>query len=70
MPNLPPVLPAGPASRSPTRACHAPKCQTARRQKTQASWRYRNPGYTIAYRIDQRAAQVLQTPTLNRLLAM
>jgi hypothetical protein len=39
------------------RACSKPDCQTARRRKTQASWRNRNPGYSIAWRIDQRAAQ-------------
>ncbi len=38
-------------------ACGKPECQAARRQKTQASWRRRNPGYGIAYRIDQRSAQ-------------
>ena len=36
------------------RACGDPDCQKARRQKTQASWRDRNPGYATAYRIDQR----------------
>ena len=49
------------------RACHAPECQTARRQKTQASWRGRNPGYGIGYRIDRRAAQVPQPPEPLRL---
>jgi hypothetical protein len=39
------------------RACNKPDRQTARRQKTQASWRSRNPGYGIAWRIDQRAAR-------------
>jgi hypothetical protein len=39
------------------RACGKPGCQTARRQKTQADWRKRNPDYTIASRLDQRAAQ-------------
>ncbi len=39
------------------RACGQPECQVTRRQKTQASWRGRNPGYAIAYRIDQRASQ-------------
>src|SRR5664280_2367106 len=38
-------------------ACGKPECQMSRRQKTQASWRRRNPGYSIAWRIDQRAAQ-------------
>ena len=39
------------------RACGKPECQTARRQKTQANWRERNPDYVIAWRLDQRAAQ-------------
>ena len=39
------------------RACGQPECQTARRQKTQADWRKRNPEYPIAWRLDQRAAQ-------------
>lgn len=39
------------------RACSQPECQTARRQKTQASWRRRNADYAIAWRLDQRATQ-------------
>jgi len=39
------------------RACGKAECQTARRQKTQADWRKRNPDYGIAWRLDQRAAQ-------------
>ena len=39
------------------RACGKPECQTSRRQKTQASWRRRNPDYATAYRIQQRAVQ-------------
>ena len=39
------------------RACGKPECQTARRQKTQANWRRRNPDYAIGWRLDQRAAQ-------------
>ena len=39
------------------RACGNPDCQTARRQKTQSNWRDRNAGYSIAWRIDQRATQ-------------
>ena len=39
------------------RACGKPECQTARRQKTQADWRKRNPDYAIAWTLDQRAAQ-------------
>src|ERR1035441_8330004 len=34
------------------RACDAPECQSARRQKTQAKWRNRNPGHPIAWRIE------------------
>src|SRR5450756_2104245 len=51
------------------RACHAPECQTARRQKTQASWRSRNAGYAIAWRIDRRATQAPQPPEPLRLPA-
>ena len=36
------------------RACGSPECQGARRQQTQAKWRTKNPGYAVAYRIDQR----------------
>jgi len=39
------------------RACDRPECQAARRQKTQASWRQRNPDYAIAWRLDRRKAQ-------------
>jgi hypothetical protein len=38
------------------------------RQKKQAWWRRRNPGYAIAYRIDQRAAQT-ETPAVLRVPA-
>src|SRR5216684_545132 len=48
-------------------ACGKPECQTKRRQKTQASWRHRNPGYAIAYRIDQRGAQTQPPPEAMRL---
>src|SRR6266705_4590994 len=50
------------------RACGNPECQTARRQKTQADWRDRNPGYAIAWRIDQRASRS-ETPEPLRLPA-
>src|ERR1022692_2620351 len=50
-------------------ACGKPECQTSRRQKTQASWRRRNPGYAIAYRIDQRAAQTESPPEPLRMAA-
>lgn len=54
------------------RACGRPDCQKARRQKTQAGWRARNPGYATAHRITQRnqdkAAEPVRTPPpLNRL---
>ena len=39
------------------RACSAPACQTARRAKTQATWRRRNPDYFIAHRIQRRRLQ-------------
>jgi hypothetical protein len=39
------------------RVCSKPDCQNVRRQNTQASWRKRNPGYAIAWRIDQRTAR-------------
>jgi hypothetical protein len=39
------------------RACDKAECRAALRQKSQASWRRRNRGYAIAYRIDQRAGQ-------------
>src|ERR1035441_1077213 len=51
------------------RACKAPQCQTARQQKTQASWRNRNRGYAIAWRIDRRATQLPQPPEALRLPA-
>src|SRR5271165_5833069 len=46
-----------PRAGSRQRACGNPDCQTARRRKTQANWRKRNSGYSIAWRIDQRASQ-------------
>jgi len=39
-------------------ACGNPDCQTARRKKTQANWRGRNPEYARTRRIDQRAAEL------------
>jgi len=36
------------------RACSAPTCQIARRARTQASWRRRNPDYFIAHRLQRR----------------
>lgn len=44
------------------RACGKPECQTARRRKTQASWRTRNPSYAVAYRIDRRNANEATKP--------
>jgi len=37
------------------RTCSLPECQTARRKKTQAAWRARNPGYSLAWRIQTRS---------------
>jgi hypothetical protein len=54
-------------------ACGNPACQTTRRQRTQANWRNRNPGYSIAWRLDRRAAQpeasepLRMAPPLNQL---
>jgi len=39
------------------RACAAPACQIARRARTQASWRRRNPDYFIAHRVQRRRLQ-------------
>src|ERR1017187_5636392 len=50
-------------------ACGNPECQTSRRQKPQASWRRRNPGYAIAWRIDRRAAQTPSPPEPLRMPA-
>src|SRR5579864_3493155 len=38
-------------------ACSKPECQAARRKRTQASWRAKNPEYAAGYRIQQRSAQ-------------
>src|ERR1019366_2054339 len=59
----------GPRAGDRQRACDAPECQAARRQKTQASWRNRNRGYAIAWRIDRRATQAQQPPEPLRLPA-
>ena len=37
------------------RACSRLECQAARRKKTQAAWRARNPDYLVAWRIQARA---------------
>jgi hypothetical protein len=39
------------------RACSATACQIARRARTQASWRRRNPDYFIAHRLQRRGLQ-------------
>jgi hypothetical protein len=39
------------------RVCSRPECQSARRKKTQANWRAKNPEYAAGYRIQQRSAQ-------------
>src|ERR1035441_2005535 len=59
----------GPRAGDRQRACDAPECQATRRQKTQARWRNRNPGYAVAWRIDRRVTQVPQPPERLRLPA-
>jgi hypothetical protein len=44
------------------RSCGKPECQAVRRQKTQASWRRRNPSYAAGYRIDQRHSEPASDP--------
>src|ERR1035441_9834520 len=51
------------------RACSQPECQTARRQKTQASSISRNQGYAIAWRLDRRVTQAQHPPEPLRLPA-
>jgi len=43
------------------RACSATACQIARRVRTQASWRRRNPDYFIAHRIQRRRLSADET---------
>ena len=50
------------------RACGKPECQAARRKRTQANWRAKNPEYGAGYRIQQRSAQE-QPPESLRLPA-
>src|ERR1035441_6849092 len=55
------------------RTCGKAECQTARRKRTQASWRAKNLEYAAGYRIQQRGAreqppEPLRLPApLNRL---
>lgn len=55
------------------RACGKPDCQAARRKKTQARWRAKNPDYAAGYRLQrrnsqERAPEALRVPApLNRL---
>lgn len=42
------------------RVCSSPACQAARRKKTQASWREKNPDYFAARRLAERAARAKQ----------
>jgi hypothetical protein len=43
--------------------CTSAECQAARRKKTQASWRARNPDYFVARRLKERAAKVSPPPS-------
>jgi hypothetical protein len=38
------------------RVCSREECQAARRKRTQAAWRERNPDYANAWRLQQRCA--------------
>src|SRR3954447_6643096 len=54
-------------------SCAKPECQSARRKKTQARWRTKNPDYATGYRLQRRHAQerapepLRVPPPLNRL---
>jgi hypothetical protein len=45
------------------RACSARACQLARRARTQASWRRRNPDYFIAHRLQRRRLRADAAPS-------
>ena len=55
------------------RACGKPDCQAARRKRSQARWRTKNPDYAAGYRLQRRNSQErvpesLRVPApLNRL---
>ena|SRR5258708_1195188 len=49
------------------RACEKPECQGARRKKSQAAWRKRNPDYFMGHRIQARGALLRQPPEPLRL---
>jgi hypothetical protein len=48
-------------------ACSERSCQVARRGRTQASWRRRNPDYFTARRLQQRRASAAEGSTLEPL---
>ena len=50
-------------------ACTKPDCQKARRQRTQANWRARNPDYFTGHRIQNRAAKGEPPPDPSHLPA-
>jgi hypothetical protein len=50
------------------RACRKPECQAARRKRTQANRRAKNPEFAAGYRIQQRGTQE-QPPEPPRLPA-
>jgi hypothetical protein len=52
------------------RACSAPACQIARRAKTQAAWRRRNPDYFIAHRMLCRRVDAEQVSAVPAPLAL
>jgi hypothetical protein len=49
------------------RACSEQSCQVARRARTQASWRRRNPDYFTARRLQQRRASAAEGSILEPL---
>jgi hypothetical protein len=49
------------------RACSERSCQVARRARTQASWRRRNPDYFTAHRLQQRRASAVEGSILEPL---
>ena len=71
--DLPPVVFPNARVGARQHACSKPECQAARRKRTQAKWRAKNPEYATGYRIEQRSAQELTAeplrlpPPLNQL---
>lgn len=56
-----------PRVRQRQRACSERSCQVARRARTQASWRRRNPDYFTARRLQERRASAAEGSALEPL---